>query len=424
MRESIRRGARHARPRRSCWSSSSSSCSCRAGAATLIPAITIPVSLVGTFAFVKLLRLLDQHADPVRPHAGHRPRRRRRHRRHREHRALHRRARASSRAQAAREAMREVAGAVIAISLVLVAVFVPVAFFPGTTGAIYRQFALTIAFSVALSAFNALTLTPALSRAAAQAPRPGRKWAFFRGVDRGARRGSRRATAARCAGMLRHPVVVAAGVRRSASAPPRSLFRAVPTGFVPDEDQGYFIVVRAGPRGRVARLHRRRRRRAGRGDAAQGSPRSPTSSRWSASASAARGAEHGHRLRQPQAWDERKGTEHSVAAVVERLRGPLGGIAGAHGGRPSSRRRSRASATSAASSSSSRIARRHQLEDARPGDASDDRQRGNAAAGAARLFTALHRRRPAARRRGRSREGQGLGVPIEQIFDTLQVYMG
>src|SRR5262249_39328730 len=60
-------------------------------------------------------------------------------------------------------AMSEVAGAVIATSLVLVAVFVPVAFFPGTTGILFRQFALTIAFSVAISAFNALTLSPALS---------------------------------------------------------------------------------------------------------------------------------------------------------------------------------------------------------------------------------------------------------------------
>ena len=58
--------------------------------------------------------------------------------------------------QAASDAMREVFGAVIATALVLIAVFVPVAFFPGTTGRLYQQFALTIAFSVAISAFNAL----------------------------------------------------------------------------------------------------------------------------------------------------------------------------------------------------------------------------------------------------------------------------
>ena len=64
---------------------------------------------------------------------------------------------------AASDAMREVFGAVLATALVLIAVFVPVAFFPGTTGRLYPQFALTIAFAVAMSAFNALTLTPALS---------------------------------------------------------------------------------------------------------------------------------------------------------------------------------------------------------------------------------------------------------------------
>ena len=59
--------------------------------------------------------------------------------------------------------MREVFGAVIATGLVLIAVFVPVAFFPGTTGRLYAQFSMTIAFAVALSVFNAITLTPALS---------------------------------------------------------------------------------------------------------------------------------------------------------------------------------------------------------------------------------------------------------------------
>src|SRR5581483_4285825 len=60
-------------------------------------------------------------------------------------------------------AMRETAGALVATALVLVSVFVPVAFMPGTTGQLYKQFALTIAVSVSLSAFNALTLSPALA---------------------------------------------------------------------------------------------------------------------------------------------------------------------------------------------------------------------------------------------------------------------
>ena len=59
--------------------------------------------------------------------------------------------------------MREVFGAVVVIGIVLVAVFVPVAFFPGVTGRLYQQFSLTIAFAVVLSVFNAVTLTPALA---------------------------------------------------------------------------------------------------------------------------------------------------------------------------------------------------------------------------------------------------------------------
>jgi HAE1 family hydrophobic/amphiphilic exporter-1 len=129
---------------------------------TFIPAITIPVSLVGTFIFIKafgfsintltlfgitlatglvvddaivVIENVERHiAEGItEPH------------------------------NAASVAMSEVAGAVVATSLVLVAVFVPVALFPGTTGILFRQFALTIAFSVSISAFNSLKLTTALS---------------------------------------------------------------------------------------------------------------------------------------------------------------------------------------------------------------------------------------------------------------------
>src|SRR4029078_9658667 len=85
--------------------------------------------------------------------------------------------------EASSAAMGEVTSAVIATALVLAAVFVPVAFFPGTTGRLYQQFALTIAFSMAISAFNALTLTPALAGVLlAKTEKPA--GAFFRGVNR------------------------------------------------------------------------------------------------------------------------------------------------------------------------------------------------------------------------------------------------
>ena len=129
---------------------------------TLIPAVTIPVSLIGTFLFVKVFGfsinaltlfgltlatgLVVDDAIVVLENIE----------RHMEERGTDAHTAAST-------AMKEVTGAVVATSLVLIAVFVPVSLFPGTTGRLYQQFALTIAFSIALSTFNALTLSPALS---------------------------------------------------------------------------------------------------------------------------------------------------------------------------------------------------------------------------------------------------------------------
>jgi len=130
--------------------------------ATIIPAITIPVSLIGTFAFIKAFGfsinsltlfgiilatglVVDDAIvviENVQRHIAL------------EHCDPH---------KATSDAMREVTSAVVATSLVLISVFIPVSFFPGTTGILYKQFAMTIAFSIAISAFNALTLSPALA---------------------------------------------------------------------------------------------------------------------------------------------------------------------------------------------------------------------------------------------------------------------
>src|SRR5205085_2651198 len=149
---------------------------------TMIHFIATPVSLIGTFVFVKLLGfsvntltlfgitlatgLVVDDAIVVIENIE-------RHMHEGEH---------DSR-KAASAATGEITGAVIATSLVLVAVFVPVAFFPGTTGILFRQFALTIAFSIAISAFNALTLTPALSALLLGRTHVEKNW-FFRKVDR------------------------------------------------------------------------------------------------------------------------------------------------------------------------------------------------------------------------------------------------
>src|SRR5262250_748657 len=150
---------------------------------TMIHFIATPVSLVGTFGFVKLLGfsintltlfgitlatgLVVDDAIVVIENIE-------RHITEGEHDST----------KAASAATAEITGAVIATSLVLVAVFVPVAFFPGTTGILFRQFALTIAFSIAISAFNALTLAPSLA-AIFLAGSHGQKWWWLRKFDQG-----------------------------------------------------------------------------------------------------------------------------------------------------------------------------------------------------------------------------------------------
>jgi HAE1 family hydrophobic/amphiphilic exporter-1 len=145
--------------------------------------------------------------------------------------------------------MRELFSAVIATSLVLMAVFVPVAFFPGTTGALYKQFALTIAFSVLLSTFIAITLTPSLS---AILLRRGQKfggplgWVFdrFNGVLDWVQRQYRKSLI-----FLTGIKTIVTLVFIGSLGVTAWLYLAVPTAFIPEEDQGYFLTIIQGPQG-------------------------------------------------------------------------------------------------------------------------------------------------------------------------------
>ena len=212
---------------------------------TLIPAITIPVSLIGAFGFIKLMDFsintltlfglilatgivvddaivvienVERHIQEFKMPAR----------------------------KAASDAMKEVLGAVIATALVLVAVFVPVAFFPGTTGRLYAQFSMTIAFAVALSAFNAVTLTPALSALLLdrQSHHKGRFFTFFeRVISSGTDlyvRGLRRGIAWRWALVV--VFVATLGLTWG-------MLRIVPQSFVPEEDPGYFLAQVQAPAG-------------------------------------------------------------------------------------------------------------------------------------------------------------------------------
>ena len=208
--------------------------------ATIIPLLTVPVSLIGTFIFFPLLGfsintltmfglvlaigIVVDDAIVVVEAVIH----------HIEH--------GKSPHDATVQAMKEVSGPVVAIALILSAVFVPVALLGGLTGRLYQQFALTIAISVLLSAFLALSLAPALCAMILKPAKPtgGPLGAFYRGFNKAfdvTTRGYVKWTkpfvrkATLCIG-----VVVLATIATGA------LGKALPAGFVPDEDMGIFMI--------------------------------------------------------------------------------------------------------------------------------------------------------------------------------------
>jgi HAE1 family hydrophobic/amphiphilic exporter-1 len=289
---------------------------------TLIPAVTIPVSLVGTFAFVKLLGfsintltlfgivlatglVVDDAIvviENVQRHMSE------------EHINAH---------TAASAAMSEVTGAVIATSLVLVAVFVPVAFFPGTTGLLYKQFSLTIAFSIILSAFNSLTFTPALS--AILLGRSRTKGRFFtavenllHGVTSLYTRGASRALAMK-------PVMIS--IFLCGLVLTYVMFRKVPTGFVPDEDQGWFMVQIQSPEG--ASLNYTSRVATQVEAVLSKVPEIEGAFTVAGFNFAGNSPNGGIVFVNLQPISQRKGKPHSSDAVINRIRGPLSAIQGA-----------------------------------------------------------------------------------------------
>jgi len=215
--------------------------------ATIIPMCTVPVSLLGAFilfpvlgfsvnvltmfGLVLAIGIVVDDAIVVVEAVQH----------HIEH--------GLSPVEATRQAMKEVSGPVVAIGLVLCAVFVPVAFMGGVTGQLYKQFALTIAVAVVFSVINALTLSPALSAMLLKKPKPGRgpiakffKW-FNKLFDRmsngyGNVVGVIARKAARSMLLL---VAIVAGIWL--------IGKFVPGGFIPDEDKGYLFVAIQLPEG-------------------------------------------------------------------------------------------------------------------------------------------------------------------------------
>jgi hydrophobic/amphiphilic exporter-1 (mainly G- bacteria), HAE1 family len=249
--------------------------------ATIIPAVTIPVSLIGTFAFIKIFgfsinsltlfgitlatglvvddaivvienvqRHLSRHGilperselsepDPYAPDVLEKSE--------------------SPRAgmemtsddphKATSIAMAEVTSAVIATSLVLISVFIPVSFFPGTTGILYKQFSLTIAFSIAISAFNALTLSPALAAILLrpETEKKGLLGILLNPIERLIQWIIRvYARAVTFVVRIRYAMLVLFVGALAATA---YMYNRVPTAFIPQEDQSYFLIIVQTPPG-------------------------------------------------------------------------------------------------------------------------------------------------------------------------------
>src|SRR6266446_5880732 len=189
---------------------------------TVIPGIAIPVSLIATLAVMLAIGLVVDDAIVVVENVE---------------RQLEN---GLAPMAAAKAAMREVTGPIVATTAVLMAVFVPVAFLPGVTGRLYNQFALTIALSVAISAFNSLSLSPALSAVLLRRREPPR-FTPFRLFN---------AAFQRTANIYAKGVGHLIGARwivlmffAGAILVAYGLYQRLPTGFLPVEDQGYFFAV-------------------------------------------------------------------------------------------------------------------------------------------------------------------------------------
>jgi HAE1 family hydrophobic/amphiphilic exporter-1 len=208
--------------------------------ATVIPLLTVPVSLIGTFIVFPLLGfsvntlsllgmvlaigLVVDDAIVVVEAVMH----------HIEH--------GLDPKEATRKAMKEVGGPVVAIAVILCAVFIPVALSGGITGRLYQQFAITIAISVAFSAFNALTLSPALA-AILLKPKSEKKGLlakFFGAFNRSFDRFTNKYI--RIAGFAARKLVLSVVLLIVITIGAGGLGKLVPGGFVPEEDEGYFMM--------------------------------------------------------------------------------------------------------------------------------------------------------------------------------------
>ena len=290
---------------------------------TLIPAITIPVSLIGTFFLMKALGftintltlfgltlatglVVDDAIVVI------------------ENIARFIQDKKMAPMQAASEALKEIYGAVIASSLVLLSVFIPVGFFPGTTGRLYQQFALTIACAISISLFCSLTLTPVLSRLLISTEEAPHGW-FFALVDR-AIDWIRSSYDRTLRPTLRRGRIVI-GLFIIGLLATGFVYSRTPTAFIPNEDVGYFLVFVQAPDGASLPYTTNVAIKAEKILFAQ--PEVADVFNVQGFSFAGAGPNFGLMFVHLTPWSERRGAAHTLTGILQRLRRPLSQITGA-----------------------------------------------------------------------------------------------
>jgi len=285
--------------------------------ATIIPAIAVPVSLIGALAFAYVLGfslntltmfglvlatglVVDDAIIVVEGIAA-------------------KMEQGSPPKQAAFEAMGELSGAVIATSLVLMAVFIPVSFFPGATGIMYRQFALIIIFSIGISLFNALSFTPSMSaiflRHTEGEGRGPLGW-FFRQFNRGFSWVLKQYE--HLTKFLIRIRMFVVGLFILGLAATAFIYISVPSGFVPDEDQGIIVGIIQAPDG-VSLAYTEKIVKNVYETLEKEVPEMKASLVIGGFGLNGNGPNQGTFFFNLKGWEEREGDKHSVKAIVQRL---------------------------------------------------------------------------------------------------------
>ena len=227
--------------------------------------------------------------------------------------------------KATRKAMGQISGAIVGVTVVLISVFVPLAFFSGSIGNIYRQFAAVMVSSIAFSAFMALSLTPALCATLLKPVQAGHhleKAGFFGAFNRGFNRMARRYENGVTRMLRRAPrwLILYAAVIAVAAL----MFQKLPTSFVPNEDQGSILVNVQLPPGATQERTLAVMQQAEAYMLKQPEVESMVSVVGFSFAGSGQNAALGFITLKP--WDERKGAEHSAQALVQRSFGALSKI--------------------------------------------------------------------------------------------------